>query len=194
MIAARKSSHCSNAWATSRQGHTSRLRWRACANSLLPAWPPCMARHCAEPILVGYSQRSNKPAVRRRDIDHRLGMHKCGYRSATPGLRAQACFFTLHWCSNLSDQSTYRSQSLDHLGLVAGMFDELGIGDVIDFAHTPCTWVARGESPRILRWRMLLSGLQTSSGPAPVFPAVPERHPKLPRCRRGGWRAGRAWR
>ena len=29
---------------------------------------------------------------------------------------------------------TYRSQVLDHLGLVAGMFDELGIGDVIDQA------------------------------------------------------------
>src|SRR5687768_10943140 len=28
----------------------------------------------------------------------------------------------------------YRTQSLDHLGLVAGMFDELGIGDVIDQA------------------------------------------------------------
>jgi len=28
----------------------------------------------------------------------------------------------------------YRSQILDHLGLVAGMFDELGIADVIDRA------------------------------------------------------------
>jgi transposase len=32
----------------------------------------------------------------------------------------------------MSDQPTYRSQVLDHLGLVAGMFDELGIGEVID--------------------------------------------------------------
>jgi transposase len=31
-------------------------------------------------------------------------------------------------------EQTYRSQILDHLGLVAGMFDELGIGDVIDKA------------------------------------------------------------
>jgi Domain of unknown function (DUF4277)/Transposase DDE domain len=31
-------------------------------------------------------------------------------------------------------EQTYRSQTLDHLGLVAGMFDELGIGDVIDNA------------------------------------------------------------
>jgi transposase len=31
-------------------------------------------------------------------------------------------------------EHTYRSQILDHLGLVAGMFDELGIGDVVDKA------------------------------------------------------------
>src|ERR671933_711237 len=31
-------------------------------------------------------------------------------------------------------QPMYRSQVLDHLGLVAGMFDELGLGDVIDQA------------------------------------------------------------
>ena len=30
--------------------------------------------------------------------------------------------------------SMYQSQVLDHLGLVAGMFDELGIGKVIDQA------------------------------------------------------------
>jgi transposase len=34
----------------------------------------------------------------------------------------------------LPDQLTYRSQILDHLGLVAGMFEELGIGDVLDQA------------------------------------------------------------
>jgi Domain of unknown function (DUF4277) len=31
-------------------------------------------------------------------------------------------------------QQPYHSHSLDHLGWVAGMFDELGIGDVIDRA------------------------------------------------------------
>jgi transposase len=31
----------------------------------------------------------------------------------------------------------YRSQILDHLGLVAGMFDELGIGAVLDQATQP---------------------------------------------------------
>src|SRR5262249_3611372 len=34
----------------------------------------------------------------------------------------------------MPDQLPYRRQVLDHLGLVAGMFDELGIGDVLDHA------------------------------------------------------------
>ena len=34
----------------------------------------------------------------------------------------------------MPDYPMYRSQVLDHLGLVAGMFDELGIGDVLDHA------------------------------------------------------------
>jgi transposase len=34
----------------------------------------------------------------------------------------------------MPNHPTYRSQVLDHLGLVAGMFDELGIGDVLDQA------------------------------------------------------------
>ena len=34
----------------------------------------------------------------------------------------------------MPNQPMYRSQFLDHLGLVAGMFDELGIGDVLDHA------------------------------------------------------------
>jgi transposase len=34
----------------------------------------------------------------------------------------------------MPDQPTYQSHILDHLGLVAGMFDELGIGDVLDHA------------------------------------------------------------
>jgi transposase len=34
----------------------------------------------------------------------------------------------------MPNQPAYRSQVLDHLGLVAGMFDALGIGDVIDQA------------------------------------------------------------
>jgi hypothetical protein len=37
------------------------------------------------------------------------------------------------------DQPPSRSQVLDHLGLVAGMFDELGIGEILDQAphHNP---------------------------------------------------------
>jgi transposase len=31
-------------------------------------------------------------------------------------------------------EQTYRSQTFDHLGLVAGMFDERGMGDVMDQA------------------------------------------------------------
>jgi transposase len=34
----------------------------------------------------------------------------------------------------MPNQPTYHSQILDHLGLVAGMFDELSIGDVLDHA------------------------------------------------------------
>lgn len=34
----------------------------------------------------------------------------------------------------MPDQPMYHSQVLDHLGLVAGMFDELGSGDVLDHA------------------------------------------------------------
>ena len=32
----------------------------------------------------------------------------------------------------MPEQPSYRSQVLDHLGLVAGMFEELGIGEVLD--------------------------------------------------------------
>jgi transposase len=34
----------------------------------------------------------------------------------------------------MPEQPTYHSQVVEHLGLVAGMFDALGIGDVIDHA------------------------------------------------------------
>jgi transposase len=34
----------------------------------------------------------------------------------------------------MANQPTYRSQVLDHLGLVAGIFDELTMGDIIDQA------------------------------------------------------------
>src|SRR3954453_8801194 len=32
----------------------------------------------------------------------------------------------------MNDTQTHKSETLEHLGLVAGMFDELGIGDLVD--------------------------------------------------------------
>jgi transposase len=52
----------------------------------------------------------------------------------------------------------YRSQILDHLGLVAGMFDELGIADVIDQAtqqHPETRLVTVGHAVKA----MVLNGL-----------------------------------
>jgi hypothetical protein len=58
----------------------------------------------------------------------------------------------------MPDQPTYRSQVLDHLGLVAGMFDELSIGDVIDHAtqqHPDMPDLTVGEAVKA----MVLNGL-----------------------------------
>ena len=58
----------------------------------------------------------------------------------------------------MPDQPTYRSQVLDHLGLVAGMFDELSIGDVIDHAtqqHPDMGDLTVGEAVK----PMVLNGL-----------------------------------
>jgi transposase len=55
-------------------------------------------------------------------------------------------------------EQTYRSQILDHLGLVAGMVDELGIGDVIDKAtqqHPEMRDLTVGEAVKA----MVLNGL-----------------------------------
>jgi transposase len=54
--------------------------------------------------------------------------------------------------------ATYQSQILDHLGLVAAMFDELGIGDVIDQAicqDTSKRQVSVGQAVKA----MILNGL-----------------------------------
>ena len=32
----------------------------------------------------------------------------------------------------MSETEIYKSETLEHLGLVAGMFDELGIGELVD--------------------------------------------------------------
>ena len=58
----------------------------------------------------------------------------------------------------MARQHLYRSQILDHLGLVAGMFDELGIGEVIDHAtqHNPeMRIVTAGQAVKA----MVLNGL-----------------------------------
>jgi transposase len=58
----------------------------------------------------------------------------------------------------MPDQPTYRSQVLDHLGLVAGMFDELSLGDIIDHAtqqHPEMRDLTVGEAVKA----MVLNGL-----------------------------------
>jgi transposase len=55
-------------------------------------------------------------------------------------------------------EQTYRSQTLDHLGLVAGMFDERGMGEVIDQAtqqHPEMRDLTVGEAVKA----MVLNGL-----------------------------------
>ena len=57
---------------------------------------------------------------------------------------------------SLPQPQSYRTQSLEHLGLVAGMFEELGIAEVIDQAtqHDP-------EMRMVTRaWRSWGSGRQ----------------------------------
>jgi hypothetical protein len=53
----------------------------------------------------------------------------------------------------MPDQPTYRSQVLDHLGLGAGMFNELDLGDVIEQATQ--------KTDRQLVFQMLNGGLIT---------------------------------
>lgn len=58
----------------------------------------------------------------------------------------------------MPNQPMYRSQVLDHLGLVAGMFDELGMGDVLDHAtqqHPAMRGLTVGEAVKA----MVLHGL-----------------------------------
>jgi transposase len=53
----------------------------------------------------------------------------------------------------MPDQPLYRSQVLDHLGLVAGMCDDLGIGDVIDHAtqqHPEMRDLTTGEAVKAM--------------------------------------------
>jgi transposase len=58
----------------------------------------------------------------------------------------------------MPDQPMDHSQVLDHLGLVAGMFDELGMGEIIDQAtqqHPEMRDLTVGEAVKA----MVLNGL-----------------------------------
>ena len=58
----------------------------------------------------------------------------------------------------MPDQPMYHSQVLDHLGLIAGMFDELGMGDMLDQAtqqHPEMRDLTVGEAVNA----MVLNGL-----------------------------------
>jgi hypothetical protein len=71
------------------------------------------------------------------------GRGKTECRLSAPLLPFESLLVLAWWCCKISspaeeivmpDQPSYYSHVLGHLGLVAGMFDELGIGDVIDQA------------------------------------------------------------
>ena len=69
----------------------------------------------------------------------------------------------------MPNQPTYRSQVLDHLDLVAGMFDALGIGDVIDQAtlqNPEMRMVTVGNAVKA----MVLNGLGVVNQPRYVVP------------------------
>ena len=53
---------------------------------------------------------------------------------------------------------TYKSETLEHLGLVAGMFDELGIGELVD-KHVPQDLEQRKISVGQALKAMVLNGL-----------------------------------
>ena len=66
-------------------------------------------------------------------------------------------------------QPVYRRQVLDHLGLVAGMFDELGIGEVIDHAtqqNPEMRIVTAGQAVKA----MVLNGLGCVNQPLYLVP------------------------
>ena len=70
----------------------------------------------------------------------------------------------------------YFSEILDHLGLVAGMFDELGIGDILDHAtpHTPETRLVTGG---YAVQAMVLNGLGCVNHPLSLVPRFLQHKP-----------------
>jgi len=99
----------------------------------------------------------------------------------------------------MPDQATYRSQVLDHLGLVAGMFDELGIGDVRDDAthqNPERRDLTGGEAVKA----MVLTGLGVINQALSLVPRCCENQPtsrlmapRVPPAQRNDDALGRAW-
>jgi transposase len=80
----------------------------------------------------------------------------------------------------MPDHPTYRSHVLDHLGLVAGMFDELSLGDIMDHAtqqHPDMRDLTVGEAVNA----MVLNGLGCIK---PARYLVPRCFQKKPTSRR----------
>ena len=76
----------------------------------------------------------------------------------------------------MPDPPAYRRQVLDHLGLVAGMFDALGLGDVIDQAthqHPELRDLTVGEAVKA----MVLKGLGCSNHALDLVPRFFQHKP-----------------
>jgi len=79
----------------------------------------------------------------------------------------------------MPDPPTYRSHVLDHLGLVAGMFDALGLGEIIDPAtpqHPAMRDLTVGEAVKA----MVLNGLGCINHALYLVPRVLHQKPTSP--------------
>ena len=76
----------------------------------------------------------------------------------------------------MPEHPSYRSQVFDHLGLVAGMFDELAIGDVLDHAtqqHPEMRGRTVGEAVKA----MVLNGLGCINQALSLVPRFCQNNP-----------------
>jgi hypothetical protein len=76
----------------------------------------------------------------------------------------------------MPDPPTYRSQVLDHPGLVAGMFDALGLGEIIEHAtqqHPDMRDLTVGEAVKA----MVLNGLGLINHALYLVPRVLHQKP-----------------
>jgi transposase len=72
--------------------------------------------------------------------------------------------------------AAYQSQLLDHLGLVAGMFDELGIGEVIDRSIAQDASRRQGSVGQAVK-AMVLNGLGLVNQQLYLVPSVFDNKP-----------------